>query len=232
MKSKKYTLIELLISMGIFAVMMLLLLNFFSKYQDFTYMASARNDALSTANTLFAQLEKDLRSSVTYTRLKPNGGDDMTTSLPIKVGSNDITFASHCQLSGTSTTTRTTSDTGSGGLAYLKYSKTGSNTVTRGFMDIVGNTFNLSTATPTFASTLSPDDIVAEGVTNLTFTAFKDRASFLSGSGTTGDFYFDPASGKNPIYAILCTVSIKDPNPAANAQKTVRDLQKIILLTP
>jgi type II secretory pathway pseudopilin PulG len=47
MRQARYTLIELLISMGIFAMMMLLLLNFFSKYQDFVYRAGLRNDRVA-----------------------------------------------------------------------------------------------------------------------------------------------------------------------------------------
>jgi type II secretory pathway pseudopilin PulG len=226
MKTKKYTLIELLISMGIFAVMMLLLLNFFSKYQDFTYMASARNDALSTANTLFAQLEKDLRSSVTYTKLKPNGGDALASSLDINVSANEITFASHCRLSGTTTST----DTGSGGLALLKYFIPADETnVKRGFKDIIGE--DLSTVKPSFSGDLG--DYVAEGVTKLSFVAYETKTDFLNGTASVNNsFYYNAPASKYPIYAIMCTISIKDPNPSANPLKTVRDLQKIILLTP
>ena len=110
-----YTLIELLISMGIFAVMMLLLLNFFSKYQDFVSISSTRNELLSDTSVFMSQIEKDLKSAYTHVKLDSSG---LTTGvIPLNVTARSLKFLSRCRYNASSDGTDI--DSGQGGLAEI-----------------------------------------------------------------------------------------------------------------
>lgn len=194
MKRNKYTLIELLISMGIFAVMMLLLLNFFSKYQDFTYRAGLRNERNADAQTLFAQMEKDLKG---ISILQDSGG----VTIGAKIDSTALNFYSRSALGDEN-------NTGIGGLAHLEYTFSASDKVIyRTTIAASSSTkADLGASLPAIPA-LSRDNIILSGVKSLTLSYYPTKNLFRSGTSS-------PSSSAlvTSVYAILITVTVVDAN--------------------
>jgi len=204
MKKIRYTLIELLISMGIFAVMMLLLLNFFSKYQDFTFRAGLRNDLLADANTFFAIIERDLKGVYINEDLDSQGISTPASTVAVKNSGSSLSFASssfYSSLAGSDTDTgRIAGNSGIGGLTSITYDLTGTK-ITRKWK----NAIPLDRDTVALLPSNEVTDNVISGVKTLTFTFYKTKTDFTAGT----------ASGVSPftkIYAILITVTLQDNN--------------------
>ncbi len=204
MKKIRYTLIELLISMGIFAVMMLLLLNFFSKYQDFTFRAGLRNDLLADANTFFAIIERDLKGVYINEDLDSDGLSNPANTIAIKNSDASLSFASssfYSSVAGSNSDVgRIAGNSGIGGLTSINYDLTDTkivrkwkNAIPLGKDDLI-----------TLPSDEVTDDVIS-GVKTITYTFYKTKTDFTAGT-TSG------ASPFTKIYAILITLTLQDSN--------------------
>jgi type II secretory pathway pseudopilin PulG len=212
MKHKKYTLIELLISMGIFAVMMLLLLNFFSRYQDFTYRAGLRNERIADVQTFFAQIERDLKCI--YGLRADAGG--LTPG--IKLTSESILFYSRSTL-------KDEESNGIGGLAKLQYQKVGSN-IYRDFTQMTDGTLAdlASSLTPKIINPSSIDPLTTKKIISgvrpgFTVSYYSKKDEFLSGTPPTSL----PTGAITEIYALRISIDLEDPNPSMSQTEKNRN---------
>ena len=234
----KYTLIELLISMGIFAVMMLLLLNFFSKYQDFTYRASCRNDIIADHATFFAQLDRDIKSAITAIDSgDPRIAHDITTmsNMPFSISTTGDTLTLFVKSKVLTTTTADTSN-GSGSIGKVVYSLNG-RIINRVFTDYTPALIDGSGPGAT-----SPEEIIkCVKASKLNFYIYETRESFVRSSPSlytplrSGTFYKQipfGITGLNSIYAILVTTEAYDPNPSAPEIRSKTDFKKLIIVNP
>ena len=227
MKSKKYTLIELLISMGIFAVMMLLLLNFFSKYQDFTYRASLRNDLAANGQSLFAQMERDLKGFYYNISYDATGVSDPSKSACIVVGAHEVRFPSRTKYSSDVSTTSPVQSSGVGGLAYYKYSIVGEK-LSRSWLNLISKTKSeLEGLSATEPSSYTATDPFLSGikVDSFNIRVYPTKASFLIDS--------DAGTGTYPsVYAVLVELTLRDTNTALGDSRKQNQLTmtKLIVL--
>lgn len=246
----KYTLIELLISLGIFAVMMLLLLNFFSKYQDFTYRASCRNDIVADHATFFAQLDRDIKSAITAINSASLVTHDFRTSHDITMlgnttfsisttGDTLTLFVKSKVLTKSDGTMFSDGSNGSGSIGKVKYSLT-DRTIIRDFTDYTPAKIDGSSPSGT---TSSEKIIQCVKASKLKFYIYETRESFVRSSPptytplTTGTFYKQipvGITGLNSIYAILVTTEAYDPNPNTSVPeiRSKTDFKKLIIVNP
>ena len=214
MKRKKYTLIELLISMGIFAVMMLLLLNFFSKYQDFTYRAGLRNERNADVQTFFAQIERDLKGI--YGLNQDTGGLTPGANLT----DTSLIFYSRVKYNDA------TGSSGIGGLAKINYAYDAGKIYRR-----VQDATSTAKAALEVSTPVSGGDEILTGVqpdpAPIVFKGFSTKQLLLDGA--------DPdVTGVAPsLYAILITVTVEDPNTGMSATEKAKNaltFSKLIIL--
>jgi type II secretory pathway pseudopilin PulG len=203
MKHKKYTLIELLISMGIFAVMMLLLLNFFSKYQDFTYRAGLRNERNADVQTFFSQIERDLKGI--YGLNQDTGGLSPGANLTAP----NLIFYSRAKYNDVN-------NSGIGGLARIKYGFA-SEKITR-----VAESANstLKSALDVGTGPSGGDDILT-GVSSCTFQGFSSKLKFRGDSLNAPNA--DAAGVATSLYAVLITVTVQDTNTNMNSTERAKN---------
>ena len=207
MRQTRYTLIELLISMGIFAMMMLLLLNFFSKYQDFVYRAGLRNDRVADTQALFAQVERDLKSVLIISAADAQDSQGLSVGVSPESTSGVVTGLSLY----TRSVFKSEQETGLGGLTRLKYqfepdaATPGAGKINRYPVSATGKTIaELNAGDPAFTST---KDTVIAGVNAFTMTFYMSKSDFLNGISAV------PAANSTGIYAVFLKLTVQDPNP-------------------
>lgn len=228
MRKIRYTLIELLISMGIFAMMMLLLLNFFSKYQDFVYRAGLRNDRIADTQALFAQVERDLKSVLIISAADAQDAQGLSVGVSPESTNSVVTGLSFYSRSNF----KSEQETGLGGLTHLKYQFVAD----AGTTPVVGRIKRFSVAAtnksvaqlnagdPAFS--LPPDDVIA-GVNAFALTFYMSKSDFLNGISAV------PAANSTGIYAVFLKLTVQDPNsdvPAAIKASNQLTFTKLIIL--
>ncbi|MEN9361069.1 MAG: hypothetical protein RL095_2604 [Verrucomicrobiota bacterium] len=228
-----YTLIELLVSMGIFAVMMLLLLNFFSRYQDFVSVSSTRNELLSDSAVFMSQIEKDIKSAYTHVRVKYDG--EVAPVIPINVSADSLRLVSRSRFDPS--THKNDIDSGQGGLSEIHY-WLDDDKIKRVAKDLN----NDDLADTTYDGATETSETILRGVVSLNFKVFVTREAFLSNNPSTslGDFYLQEIQSvtvPKPIYGVLVTVTLKDPNPNVDptsdrAKLIKRDIKSFITVQP